>query len=526
MSSLKPFDHLGQFRASNAGLRRQAVRGAGAMLVSSGLGLAIQIVSTVVLARLLTPEDFGLVTMVLTFSLLVSNCGFNGFTEAIIQRENLNHSLASNIFWINLGLCVLLTGVFASMGQFLSRFYHDPRIAHVTVGVSLTILLNGAWVVHVALLNRAMRFGAVSTNDLVARTVAIGVSVLLAWYGWRYWALVGGVVAIPLVTSIGAWILCPWIPGRPTRVTETESMVRFAINVYSRFSVNYCARNLDSFLVGWRFNAQSLGFYKKAYDLFALTAGQIVSPLTNVAVSALSRVRQNPVEYRRYLLNALGTVAFIAMGVGANLTLVGKDVILVLLGPNWGTSGRVFTYFGLGIGIMVIYATHGWIHLSIGRADRWLRWGIVEFGITASLFLIALPWGPIGIAVAWSTSFWILTIPALWYAGKPIEIPIASIIKALWKYVVAAAAAGGMSAVVFGSTLGSQTTTSALIRIITVSVQFGAFYLVTVTLLHRSLLPVFNLGRLLKEMLPFRNTRESSISPSPQLVKTAESRVD
>src|SRR5579863_4402525 len=125
---MKPFNAAGAFqRVSSDGgeLRQLAVRGAGATLLSSGLALSIQVASTVVLARLLAPTDFGLVAMVTTFSLLLANFGFNGLTEAIIQREEIDHALASTLFWINLAAGVLLTIGFAAAGSLLARFYHD-----------------------------------------------------------------------------------------------------------------------------------------------------------------------------------------------------------------------------------------------------------------------------------------------------------------------------------------------------------------------------------------------------------------
>jgi PST family polysaccharide transporter len=134
-------------------------------------------------------------------------------------------------------------------------------------------------------------------------------------------------------------------------------------------------------------------------------------------VSALSRVRGDEAQYRRYLLGAIAVMAFLGMGIAGDLTLTGRDLIRVLLGPGWGEAGQIFTFFAPGIGIMLVYGTHGWIHLSIGRADRWFRWGIVEWTVTILLFLVALPWGPQGIAVAWCVSFWTLTLPAMWYAG-------------------------------------------------------------------------------------------------------------
>src|SRR5664279_2203366 len=131
VAAFHPFDASGAFRVDGqAGeVRRLAMQGAGVTVLSQGLGLAVQIIGTVFLARLLTPADFGLVAMVTTFSLLPSNFGLNGFTEAVLQREKLDHFLASNLFWINLGAGLLLTVGFAAAGRLVARFYHN---AHVT----------------------------------------------------------------------------------------------------------------------------------------------------------------------------------------------------------------------------------------------------------------------------------------------------------------------------------------------------------------------------------------------------------
>ena len=278
---MKPFGASGVFRpsADEGALRGLAVRGASATIFSGGVGVAIQVVATITLVRLLTPSDFGVVAMVTTFSLLLYNFGLNGFTEAILQFEEVNHVLASNLFWINLSVGIVLTIAFAGAGSLLAQFYRDPRVAHVAVGASLTILIASTSVVHQALLKRSMYFSALSVNDIISRAVSVVVSILLAWAGWGYWALVAGIIAQPLSVSIGAWTLCKWTPGLPRRAANTLPMVRFAMNVYGRFTVNYFSRNTDNMLVGWRFDAQALGFYKKAYDLFALSVGLLVSPL-------------------------------------------------------------------------------------------------------------------------------------------------------------------------------------------------------------------------------------------------------
>ncbi len=511
---LKPFDANGAFRpTAESKLRQLAVRGVGATLLFGGLGLAIQIVATMVLARLLTPRDFGLVTMVTTFSLLLMNFGLNGFTEAIVQREELSHVLASNLFWINVGASFVLAIGFAAAGSLLARLYKDPRVAGVGQTLALTIFIAGLSVIHMALLKRAMRFSVVSAIDIVGRTASVMVSIVLAWAGWGYWALVSGAAVIPAITCLLAWTVCQWFPGLPRRAAGTGTMVLFAINTYGRFTTGYFSNNLDNFLIGWRLGAISLGFYKKAYDLFVLPSSQLSVGLTIVAVSALSRLQRNLDQYRRYFLSAIGVMAFVGMGMSADLTLVGKDLILVLLGSKWGESGRIFTLFGPGIGVMILYYTHIWIHLSIGRADRWFRWGMVDVAVTALSLLVGIHWGVGGIALAWVVAYWVITVPALWYAGKPIKLEISSVIAVTWKYVLASAMVGGTVVLIeraVPSLIAAQGSLWALSRVLMISLLFAALYLGAVIMLHGSCAPVNQVVRLVREMI----SRHASSNPS------------
>lgn len=506
--SLKPFDSTGAFVAGTTsidGLRGRAVQAAGTTLASGGTMLAIQMIGTTVLARLLTPQDFGLVTMVSTFSLLLANFGHNGFNEVILQRPEIDHVIASNIFWFIVGTGILFTLLLASSGSLIAHFYGNQRVARITLGMSLTIVVMSTSVVHLALLRRAMQFSGIARNNVLAQAISVLLSIILALRGWGYWALVAAAVAQPLVISVGAWRLCRWLPSWPRWTAEMNSMVRFAFNVYGRFIVNYFSRNTDNLLVGWRFNAQALGFYKKAYDLFALSAGQLVTPLSSVAIAALSRVNATSPEYKRYFRGVLSVLAFVGMGLGAALTLVGKDLLLLLLGPGWEQAGRIFAYFGPGIGIMLVYYTHGWVHLSIGCADRWFRWGLVEVTATVLVFCLALPWGPAGVALGWTASLWALTVPAFWYAGKPIQLGIGLLVDAVWKFVLAALLAGGACAVIIQQipriTLSSVSLEESA-RVVITTLLFATLYLAAVVLLHRGFGPIYQLAGLTKELLP------------------------
>ena len=298
-------------------------------------------------------------------------------------------------------------------------------------------------------------------------------------------------------------LLCPWLPGLPQSRSGTRQTMMFAVHISTRYGVNYFVRNFDNLLVGWRFGANPLGYYKKAYDLFAMAMTQIVSANANVAVSALSRVRDDRPQFLRYLLGATGMLAFLGMGLAGDFTLIGKDIIRVLLGPNWGTAGLIFTFFAPAIGIMMVNGVHGWIHVSLGHADRWLRWGIFEWVVTISLFLAGLPLGPQGVAVAWCVSFWVLTLPAIWYAGRPIGLGVGPVIAVIWRYIAAASAAAVVSYIVLHRLRGLDElpgARGAALRIGFVTLEFAVLYLAGVVLLYRGPAPLRTAAKLLKDL--------------------------
>ncbi len=506
---MKPFQFDGTFHpvATGRGLRRTAIRGAGAAIAGSAGNFALQLGSVIVLARLLTPSDFGVVTMVTTFSLLLRSFGLNGFTELIMQREEMTDSLASNLFWINLAIGTILTLAFAGSGQLLAAFYHNAAVVKVAEGMSLTIGVGCLGYIHTGLLQRAMQFRTTAIISFVGQVLQMIVSIVLAIMGWHYWALVWGSVTQTAVVVVGCWLACRWVPSWARCAAGTGSGLMFATNVYSHFAFSYLTRNTDNLLVGWRFGARALGFYKRAYDLFVLPETQLLAPLSAVVVSTLSRVSADREKFQRYFLRTISVLALVGMGIGADFALVGVDLFRFLFGPGWEEAGRIFALFGPGIGVMLLYNTHGWIHLSIGRPERWLRWGLMEFVCTLTLFWLALPWGPSGIAFAWTASYFLLMIPGLWYAGRPIQLGIGSIVAVIWKFFAASVAAGCGTFLIVKAMphiAGTVGTLGAFVRMVSVSLLFFGLYIIGVIALHKGLLPLSETAGLLRDFLPER----------------------
>lgn len=487
------------------GLKDKAMRGAGVTIFTSGLSFFVHLFSTVILARLLTPSDFGLIAMVTAFSLLLQNFGVNGFSEAIIQKDDIDHKSISTLFWINATSSAFLTIILMLLAPFLAWFYKEPQLKTITIGIALSIIASGMTTIHMAILRRNMLFFLTSCISIISMLLSIFTAIGLAWMGWGYWALVANIVIQPLTTAACGWIFCRWRPGKPGSIKEIKPLLIFAIHTYGNFTLNYFSRNIDKLLIGWRYGAQSLGYYKKAYDLFALPASQLIVPIHNVALAALSRLIHEPDKYSRYYINTLSIIAFIGMPLSAMLTLTGKDIILLILGPQWTKAGEVFCYFGASIGVMLIQSTQGWLHLSLGRPDRWFRWSILECIIISCFFIIGLPFGIEYVAIVYSLSFFLLVTPCLWYAGRPIKLNIVLLLSSLWRYCAAALIAGLLSFAILYKldyVVSIFFYFNVFLRIILASTLCLTLYLIMVTIFYQSLNPIKQFLSTVHQMFP------------------------
>ena len=497
-----------------SGFKGRALRGVGVTVFSQVSIYSIQMIGTIILARLLTPNDFGLVAMVTAFSLLLQNFGLRGFTEATIQSDVINHKRISTLFWIQVALTLAVTLFFICLSPVMAWFYGEPRLKAITVVIALSFIFNALSTQHLALLARSMQFSKIAVNEVIAQVIGQIVPIGLVLLGWGYWALVARRVVPFAAMAVGAWMLCRWVPRLPAWDAGVKPMLKFGMNTYGNFATNYFSRNLDKVIIGWRFGANSLGHYERAYYLFVMPVNQLSNPLTNVAVSALSRLRDNPEKFRTYYLKAVSMLALIGMPLSAILTLSGKDILLLLLGPQWSQAGEVFTIFGPAIGITLIYATHGWLHLSLGRADRWFRWGIVELITCAFCFAIGLQFGVIGVAIAYTASFYALIGPGLWYAGKPADITFSIVILAIWKYCLSALVAGILTWLLLYS-IGTMAHIfdglNFFLRILVSSMTCLLLYVVSGIVLFGNVAWISEFASLLLEMVSNIRTRRSEV---------------
>jgi len=395
--------------------KRKSVRGGAITVFGQAFSLALQIGTTVVLARLLSPTDYGLQTMVLTLTSFLSLFKDAGLSVATVQREKLDQDQISTLFWINIAMGAVLTVIVAACGPFLAKFYKEPRLLWLTVASASAFFFNSLGVQHRALLGRAMRFSTNVKIDILCGTVGAVIAVAMAAQGFGYWALICQTISLPIVGTAGAWIAMPWMPGRPRWTPELRSMVRFGGTVTLNSLVVYIAYNTEKILLGRFWGAASLGIYTRAYQLATLPVQQLTSAVHTVAFSMLSRMQGEAQRLQRAYLKTQSIIVSLTIPVVIASALFAREIVVVMLGQKWIEAVPVFRLLAPTVLVFALVNPFSWLLQATGRVERSLGIAFLICPVVILGILAGLSRGPTGVAFGYSSAMVLLFVPiAVW----------------------------------------------------------------------------------------------------------------
>src|SRR5437667_1928937 len=426
-------------------LKEKTVRGGLARLCAQAVDFILRLVSLMVLARLLGPKDFGLVGMVTAFTGVLILFRDFGLSAAVIQRPNVTDAQLSTLFWINVAVGAFLSLLTAAMAPFIAAFYHEPRLVGVASALACSFLFNAAGIQHGALLQRQMRFTALAVVSIISLVVSSATAIGGAMAGYGYWALVGMTVANPLFNTVGFFLATHWIPGRPQRRIGIRSMLHFGGTVTLNGLIVYTASNFEKILLGRFWGADALGLYGRAYQRSNIPTANLNGAVGEVAFSALSRLQHDPVRLKSYFLKGYSLVLAMTVPSTVACTLFADDMILVFLGPKWKAAGIIFRLLAPTILVFAIANPLGWLVTSLGMVRRSLKMGLVIAPIMIVSYMIGLPYGPKGVAFAYSAVMISWTIPVIAWSVHGTAISVRDVLlmasRPLVSSIVAAALA-------------------------------------------------------------------------------------
>jgi O-antigen/teichoic acid export membrane protein len=423
-------------------LKKASVRGAAVTGVSQIVSFVVHTATTMVMARLLTPEDYGLVGMVTVLVGFLTIFKDAGLSTATVQKEHLTHEQVSTLFWINAGLGLALALLLSCASSLIASFYREPRLTLICIAISANFFVGSLSIQHRALQRRQLRFQALAVIHIGSMVSSVAVGITMAWLGFGYWALVAMTSVSTLCSNIATWVCLPWRPSLPRRGTGIRSMLGFGGYVAGFDFVNSFVSSLPRILIGRFAGAVELGIYHKAVTLLWLPIHQINGPIRQVVVPALSRLQSSREQLRNYYLQVYELSVAATVPVVTLAIVFAEEIILVVLGEKWIMTVSIFRYFGVAGLFIALSNPTGIFLVATGRTKRYFILGCIEFPLTLIACITGLHWGAKGVAMGIALLRSVDCIPFLYLIFRGTEVSLRDIWKAVAGTYASAVSAG------------------------------------------------------------------------------------
>jgi PST family polysaccharide transporter len=421
-------------------LDRSLVRGVAWTGATKTFAQVFSWVTSIFVARLLSPDDYGIIGMAMVYVGITSLITEFGLSSAVVALRDLTSAQIAqlNSVAIILGTLAVVLSLFAA--QPISWFFRSPEVAAVIMALSFMILIDSLRTVPAAVLARNMQFKFLAVTEAVKSVLVAAVTVTLAYVGMRYWALVVSVLLGAIVPTVLILLRHP-IPLRIPRPRAMKEALDFTRNFLVTNVSWYAYSNADFAVAGRLLGQGPLGEYTFAWTLANSPAEKVVGVVNRVMPSVFSAVSHDKAALRRYLLRTTEAVALVVVPAGVGLALVSRDLVQVLLGEKWLGAVTPLTILGLYAAFHSLSVLVPPMLLAIGKVHVLARIVLVSACILPPAFVLGgLWWGIVGIAGAWITVYPLLTGVTYHVALRAIDLRWRDYASALSPAVSATAA--------------------------------------------------------------------------------------
>ena len=413
-------------------LRHKTLSGVRWMAISQVVSQVARFLIAALLARLVTPPEFGLFQMATVFTSFASLLCDVGLGAALIQQPQLDERQLSATFWLNTGISAILLAVLSSAAGALASVYHQPAVALLVRVVSADFVLAALAIVHRALLIREMNYRALARAEIAASLVGGVAALAAAWQGAGVWSLAVLVLTTTGTSTVMLWLSRNWRPSWRGQQAVSGHILGFGLNLQGFNVINYWLRNLDKFLIGRMFGDVQLGQYSRAYTTMLLPQTQLIGVLERVMWPALARCNQNRPRLRDVYCQALRLVCFVAFPALAGMLATAAEFVHVLYGPRWADCVPALRWLCVAGLAQAPVATAGWLYLATGRTRRLLGWGAGAGVFIVAGTLAGIAMGSIeSVAMMYALTSTLLLPAAFLVAAPCVELPLRRVAQAI-----------------------------------------------------------------------------------------------
>ncbi|MEX2172411.1 MAG: oligosaccharide flippase family protein [Pirellulales bacterium] len=376
---------------SPGSLRRAVRRGAGALARAQVASQIVSIASLAILLRLLAPQDYGLLAMIVPLLLFLRIFTTLGLNSTTVQRSELNDAEVAAAFWIQLAAGILVAITTMALAPWVGWFYGKPESAdtlrNLTVALAGTSILAALGAQPQALLERRLQMRTLGKIRVIAQLAGAAAAIIAAWRGAGVWALVFQQYVELVLLAGFCFVASQLRPARPTALSGIVRHIQLGGWFAATTVVLFIGDNLDRVLVGRLVSAADVGLYSQAYNLMIKPVYLVTTPLTALALAALSRAARHPATAQQLIESFHRMVAIALLPLSLGLALVGSDVMLALGGAAWRDAGPLFSVLSLGMFGQAIVVLNGYALMASGRAKACFAASLLlAFALAAGYF--------------------------------------------------------------------------------------------------------------------------------------------
>lgn len=360
----------------------------GLQMISKYSSAILQIILAIVLARLLTPEDYGLVAIISVFATLFSVLADTGIGTAVVQYKDLTKEDYRGLFFFTCIIGILLGGIFASLSNVFSLIYKNDELILLCIFIAPAILFNSMNMVPNGLLLKDHFFRIIAIRTVVVTASCGVIAILLAILGFGAYALVANTLLSSLMILVWNWLSSGL--GMPSArfIAPVKKVFRYsAFQALFGFS-NYFARNLDNMLIGYFMGAAQLGYYDKSYRLMTYPITYLTGIFSSVLQPYLSKISDQREKIYEYWIRISKLLAFVGGFITALFFCCSNEIILIMFGEQWLLAAPALQGLSISVMLQMINSTSGAIFQSTWHTDYLFKCGLINSGI--SILIITL----------------------------------------------------------------------------------------------------------------------------------------
>lgn len=466
-----------------ANLPRLARRG---LVWSSGVLAGkyfLSIATTAVLARLLTPKDYGLLAMVATVTVMAQAISDFGLSWATVQREQLTRNQIDALFLVNCAFGIVLTIVCCASAPCAAAFYHRPELTKVIIAASATLFLSAVAVQPNALLLRQMKLKELNLCALCSLSISAVVSIMLALRGFGYWALVAQLLIQQAIVTVLSFPVSGYYPKLPRHFLNTGTLLTFGGYAAAYGIVNYFARNLDNVLVGRFWGASALGYYSRAYFLMTLPGMLVIGVFSSTLIPAMASLKKEPVRMEAVYLRAVRLIAVVGCTLAVVLAVTAPEVVELVYGAKWREVVPILLWLSAASIIQPIQNTSQWLYIVAERGRGMFLMGLLVAGSATAAFALGIRSGPVGVARAYAIANTIVAYPVLVMGHRAGGLSIKKTVAAAAPLLICALVMGAIVFCIGVCPIAAGMNTGARLAL-KLTVGIGAYVLCLRTMAH------------------------------------------